>query len=120
AHNATRITIQYCKAYKNRTGGAADGGGFDFDGGVSHSVMQYNWSRDNDGPGYMIWNYAHANRPITDNVIRYNVSDRDARRHAYGAIHLGTAGEPLRGILVHDNTVYMRPSRAAHPVLISV
>src|SRR5581483_11036153 len=44
AHNATRVMIRYCVSYRNRTGGAADGGGFDFDGGVSNSVMQRNRS----------------------------------------------------------------------------
>ena len=83
AHNATGIVIQYCESSGNRTGGAADGGGFDFDGGASHSVMQYNRSHDNDGPGYMIWNYQNANRPVEDNVIRCNLSEGDARRHAY-------------------------------------
>jgi hypothetical protein len=120
AHNAAGILIQRCQSYRNRTGGAADGGGFDFDGGVSGSVMQYNRSYENDGPGYMIWSYAHATRPIENNVIRYNLSQGDARRHCYGAVHLGTAGEPLTAIQIYGNTILMKPSSAGTPSLISV
>ncbi len=37
--------IQYNESFENRTSGAADGGGFDLDGGARSSTMQYNYSR---------------------------------------------------------------------------
>src|SRR5450432_3949028 len=104
AHNANRIVIQRCTSYRNRTKGSADGGGFDFDGGVSNSIMQYNLSFENDGPGYLVWNYPYAARALEHIVIRYNISSGDARRHAYGGIHVG-GDRPLRDIEVYHNTV---------------
>ena len=47
-HDADRVTIQHCIAHHNRST-ALDGGGFDFDGGVTNSVLQYNYSHDNFG-----------------------------------------------------------------------
>lgn len=111
AHNANRIVIQSSTSYRNRTKGLADGGGFDFDGGVSNSTMQYNLSFDNDGPGYLVWNYAYAPRLLQHIVIRYNISSGDARRHVYGGIHIGSTGPALRDVEVYHNTVVTRPDR---------
>ena len=110
AHNANRIAIQSSISFRNRTKGSADGGGFDFDGGVSNSLMQYNLSFENDGPGYLVWNYQYAPRPLQHIVIRYNISSGDARRHAYGGIHIGGDGAPLRDIEVYHNTVVVDPA----------
>ena len=57
-HDSTRILIQYNESFDNHTSGDADGGGFDLDGGVTHSIMQHNYSHDNDGAGYGLFEYA--------------------------------------------------------------
>jgi hypothetical protein len=117
AHNATEVTIERCISYRNRSGRSVDGGGFDFDGGVSDSVMQYNYSYENDGPGYMIWNYNGSPRSLHHNVIRYNVSVGDALRHSYGSIHVGTTGEPISDLDVYGNTVIANgPNPGAVPL----
>ena len=41
-----------------------DGVGFDFDGGVTNSVMQYNYSHDNDAAGFLRAQYAFAPQPM--------------------------------------------------------
>ena len=105
-HASNRVAIQFCESYSNRTAGAADGGGFDFDGGVTNSVMQYNYSHDNDGAGYLVWNYQGAPHHLRNNILRYNISENDGRKHRYGAFHIGTDGEPVRDIEVYNNTVY--------------
>jgi hypothetical protein len=103
---SNRVTIQSCESYGNRTGGAADGGGFDLDGGVTRSVIQYCYSHDNDGPGLLVWNYEGAPHRLADNVLRYNISAGDGRKHRYGGISIGTSDAPVHGLLVHNNTVY--------------
>ena len=45
---STEFTIQFCESHHNHTGTLKDGGGFDLDGGVTNSVIQYNYSHDND------------------------------------------------------------------------
>jgi len=57
-----------------------------------------------------VWNYQYAPRPLQHIVIRYNISSGDARRHAYGGIHIGGDGEPLRDIEVYRNTVVVDPA----------
>jgi hypothetical protein len=76
-YEADSVTIQHCLAYRNKTSpGAADGGGFDLDGGVTNSVIQYCLSYGNQGSGYCIFQYWGAS-PWYHNVIRYNISEDD-------------------------------------------
>jgi hypothetical protein len=75
------IIIQHCYAHHNKTSiRGKDGGGFDFDGGVRYSVMQYNLSAFNEGAGYGIFQYAGASR-WTDNIVRYNISYNDGSKN---------------------------------------
>ena len=111
-----RVVIQFCESYDNRTGGAADGGGFDLDGGVTNSVMQYNYSHGNDGAGYLVWNYGGAVHPLAHNVIRYNISENDGRKHHYGGVFIGTFGTPVEDVEVYNNTIFMKPSVKGRPI----
>jgi hypothetical protein len=113
ADESNRITIQSCESYRNRTGGAADGGGFDLDGGVTNSVMQYNYSHGNDGAGFLMWSYWGAIHPLSNNVIRYNISENDGRKHAYGGVHIGTSRGTVQNINVYNNNIFMTAAQAA-------
>jgi Right handed beta helix region len=75
AWDANRVTIQFNEAYRNRTS-TTDGGGFDLDGGATNSVLQYNYSHDNQGAGYGAFQFAWA-RAFEGNRIQYNVSQND-------------------------------------------
>lgn len=109
---SNNVTVQFCESYDNRTGGAADGGGFDLDGGVTNSVLQYNYSHGNDGAGYLVWSYGGAVHPLAHNVIRFNISENDGRKHRYGGIHIGTSGGVVDEIEVYNNTVFMAAGTA--------
>ncbi|MBA4148446.1 MAG: right-handed parallel beta-helix repeat-containing protein [Verrucomicrobia bacterium] len=100
AYDSSYVTIQYNEAYSNRTGSGKDGGGFDLDINVSNSIMQYNYSYDNDGAGYLLC-CGNDNR---DNVIRYNISANDGRKNGYAGIH--TYGN-ITGAEIYNNTVYL-------------
>lgn len=77
AYEADSVIIQHCLAYRNKTAkGAADGGGFDFDGGVTNSIIQYCFSYENQGSGYCIFQYWGAS-PWHNNIYRYNISEND-------------------------------------------
>lgn len=77
AYEADSVVIQHCLSYKNKTSkGGADGGGFDLDGGVTNSIVQYNMSYGNQGSGYCIFQYWGAS-PWHDNIFRYNISEND-------------------------------------------
>jgi hypothetical protein len=93
AYEADSVIIQHCLAYKNKTSkGGADGGGFDFDGGVTNSIIQYCLSYDNQGSGYCIFQYLGAS-PWGNNIFRYNISEND-----------GTVSESQAGIYVWNSS----------------
>ena len=71
--------IQHCIAHDNKTApGAMDGGGFDLDGGVTNSVIQYCLSYNNEGAGYGLFQFPGA-LPWHNNVVRYCISENDGK-----------------------------------------
>jgi len=104
------LVIQHCEAHHNSSGTAHDGGGFDLDGGCTNSTMQYNYSHDNGGPGYLLAQYVDA-PPMHDLTIRYNVSENDARQYNQGGIAVWSSGASggIERALIHNNTVLVTP-----------
>lgn len=104
------LVVQHCEAHHNSSGTAHDGGGFDLDGGCTNSTLQYNYSHDNGGPGYLLAQYNGA-PPMHDLTIRYNVSENDARQYSQGAIHVWSSGSSggIQRVLIHNNTVTVTP-----------
>ncbi|HEY0947324.1 MAG TPA: Ig-like domain-containing protein [Opitutaceae bacterium] len=101
--NADHITFRHCISHHNTRGkGNADGGGFDLDGGTTHSLIEYCYSYNNTGPGFMVYNFKWQNIPNRNNVIRYCVSENDAQ----GGIFIGTTGVALENIEVHNVTAF--------------
>ena len=99
------VTIQYCYAHHNRTQ-TKDGDGFDLDGGVRNSIMQYNYACNNDGPGFLVAQFTGA-RPMKNIVVRYNISEKDGK----GLGALIWSGDPggivtAEKIDVYNNTIY--------------
>jgi len=76
-YEADSVIIQNCLSFHNKTSvGGADGGGFDLDGGVTNSIIQYCMSYGNQGSGYCMFQYWGAS-PWYHNIIRYNISEND-------------------------------------------
>ena len=110
-YDSTRVVIQFNESFANRTAASWDGGGFDLDQNVSNSIVQFNYSHDNDGAGYML-----AQSPLSDahygNVVRYNISQNDARANSYGAIEIwGRVTEAE----IYNNTVFVSPAASGSP-----
>jgi hypothetical protein len=101
------IVIQRCESYNNHSGGGTDGDGFDIDGGVRNSVMQYNYSHDNEGAGYLVWQYDFARRQ-SNNIVRYNISENDSRgqKGYYGCVAIGHTDTTDKNAGVHDLYIY--------------
>jgi hypothetical protein len=47
---------------------------------------------------------------LTDNVIRFNVSENDGRKNGYAGISVNGAGGPVERLHVYHNTVFVGPS----------
>ena len=105
--DCTDFIIQHCISHHNRTNPvAADGGGFDMDGGVSNSVIQYCISHNNEGAGFGLYEFGAA-KPWENNTIRYNISQDD------GIINVGSIGiwksegqGIIRNCQIYNNTFY--------------
>ena len=81
AYQCDSITIQYCYAHDNKTSEKGkDGGGFDFDGGMTNSVMQFNFAANNEGAGYGLFQYYGAS-VWKNNIVRNNISYNDGRKN---------------------------------------
>ncbi len=105
-YQSRAVTIQYNEAWQNH-GVNADGDGFDLDGDTSNSILQYNYSHDNDAAGFLVCEFSGAPGPNANNVVRYNISQNDCRKRAYGGIHFYNAGVGLQNCEVYNNTVYL-------------
>jgi hypothetical protein len=101
--NCDRLTIQHCISHHNQSPGD-DGDGFDFDGGVTNSVMQYNLSYSNVGTGYLLCQYPGAAR-WHNNVVRYNISYNDGSKNFQSGIGLWIDGEDFSSAQVYNNTI---------------
>lgn len=101
--------IQFCESYDNKSNGG-DGGGFDIDGGSSNCIIQYNYSHNNVGPGFLYAQYLGA-APLTNNHIRYNISQNDGRKGNYGGIqvwgHNSSTG--VSNSYIYNNVVFISP-----------
>ncbi len=114
-YDSNAVTIQFCESHHNRTGaGSLDGGGFDFDGGTTNSTIQYCYSHDNDGAGFLFAEFSGA-RAFHGNTLRYNVSENDARAHGVGAITLwnGNGSNGVSNCQIHNNTVFVKPATSS-------
>lgn len=116
AYQSDSVTFQYNESHHNKTGTTKDGGGFDFDGGCTNSIMQYNYSHDNAGAGYILAQYSGA--PLMSNItIRYNISENDSRKGDQGVVHLWASSYSggIKNVNIYNNTVFVKPSPNAVP-----
>ncbi len=103
--DADQVTIQHNEAYNISSGTGCDGGGFDLDGGVTNGIMQYNYSHDNDGAGYLVGQFGGA-RPMNNIIVRYNISENDAATNG-GSVYLFNGAQNMDNIYVYNNTFYI-------------
>jgi hypothetical protein len=99
-YDSTRITIQFNESYHNLSR-TVDGDGFDLDGGVTNSVLQYNYSHDNAGNGYLL--DAYNDGKVTtwrNNTARFNISQNDGE-----GIKV-VAYSTQAGCYIYNNTIY--------------
>ncbi|MGL4336935.1 MAG: right-handed parallel beta-helix repeat-containing protein, partial [Turicibacter sp.] len=91
---ASNTVVQYNEVY--RTHGVQDGQGLDCDHLSSYTVMQYNYSHDNEGGFMLVMN----GFPHTAPTIRYNISQNDKDK----TIEF-SRGTPA-GTMFYNNTIY--------------
>ena len=116
AWDSTNVLFQFNESYRNRSNGA-DGDGFDFDGGVTNSVMQYNYSHDNEAAGFLLAQYPYAPQRMRNLTIRHNISENDCSKLNYGSIHVWNSEDPgwISDVHIYHNTIYLASPAKKHP-----
>jgi hypothetical protein len=102
--DSDNVTIQYSEAYNISSGTGCDGAGFDLDGGTTNGTMQYNYSHDNDGGGFLVGQFSNS-RPMNNIIVRYNISENDGLTNR-GSIFLFNLQNPMSNIYIYNNTIY--------------
>jgi hypothetical protein len=101
------LIIQRCYSHHNKTSlYGKDGGGFDFDGGITNSILQYNISAYNEGTGYGIFQYKGA-AEWKNNIMRYNISYNDGCKNSKAGILVWSDPEalPMEKFHAYNNTI---------------
>lgn len=109
-YEADSVVIQHCISYRNKTAkGAADGGGFDFDGGVTNSIIQYCLSYENEGSAFGLFQYAGAGNWY-NNTVRFCISENDGSvSAAHAAVFVWNSSDDstqLKNCYFYNNTIY--------------
>lgn len=118
AYEADSVIIQNCISYRNKTSkGGEDGGGFDLDGGVTNSMIQYCYSFENEGAGFGIFQYNGAS-PWRNNIVRFNISENDgriSRAHAGIFVWNGSDNDTQFGdFYCYNNVIYNSDGNAIY------
>ena len=100
--SADNTLVQYNEVYGMK--GQHDGEGFDSDWNSRKTIIQYNYSHDNEGGFLLICNEgSQSPKDSAGNVgtiVRYNVSQNDHHR----SIKLSG---PVQDTLIYNNTIYL-------------
>ena len=109
AYDSSAITIQFCESYANKAQ-HQDGDGYDLDQNVTDSVVQYCYSHDNYGVGFLL---CHAGSLTSNNnTVRYCISENDGYSGYMGGIQFYSASTGLKNFRVYGNTVFSSKSPA--------
>ena len=119
AFDATLVNFISDQSYDNKTVGN-DGDGFDFDHGVTDSIMQYDYSHGNDGAGYLISTNGGTSND-NNNTIRYCISDDDAQQNSFGGITIySTTGTPVLDANIYNNTILVGSAALGTPSAVMI
>jgi hypothetical protein len=118
AYEADSVIIQNCISYRNKTSkGGEDGGGFDLDGGVTNSIIQYCLSFENEGGGFGIFQYNGASQ-WRNNTVRFNISENDGRvSRAHAGIFIWNGSDDatqFTDFYCYNNVIYNSDGNAIY------
>lgn len=114
AYDSNNVVIQFNESYANyhtnRTdipGSKSDGDGFDLGQNTTNSVVQYNYAHDNNGAGFLLDHGITTGGSNSNNTLRYNISQNDARvTPSYAGIQIWGK---VTNTEVYNNSVYITP-----------
>lgn len=111
-YDSKNLTFEGNESFENKSTTGTDGGGMDIDGGCENITMRNNTTRDNDGAGYLLYEYGSPNPMINNRFIK-NISINDGRNgRAYSNFSIGgMPGTSVQGVLIDSNVVATLPGK---------
>jgi hypothetical protein len=111
------VIIQYCISHNNKSRRLSDGhvysdgGGFDFDSGCKTCTIQYVYSYDNAGPGFLLcaWDTTKSHL-LENNTLRYSISENDGQVSGAGIWIWHSIAQ--RNMQVYNNIFYNSSGRS--------
>ncbi len=113
AEKTSGVTMQYNEVYGVLSAGGVDGQAFDNDLFASNTIIQYNYSHDNQG-GFLLMegqNFVSG----TNLTVRYNLSVNDGYSGVKGVIT--SEYGPLGTVNIYNNTIYIAAGLPSNPIL---
>ena len=98
-HYSSNVVMQYNEVYDTKLVGG-DGQGFDVDIDCVNTVVQYNYSHDNEGGFILLCTDGSDNGYNKDITVRYNISQNDRGQ-------IFTLSGPISDVKIYNNTVYV-------------
>ncbi len=113
AEKTSGVTMQYNEVYGVLSAGGVDGQAFDNDLFASNTIIQYNYSHDNQG-GFLLME-GQMFLSGTNLTVRYNLSVNDS----YGGVKGVITSEygPLGTVNIYNNTIYIAAGLPSNPIL---
>ncbi|MBP2000070.1 hypothetical protein J2Z69_001089 [Paenibacillus shirakamiensis] len=108
AWNADNTVIQYNESFNGHS--TQDGQGFDVDYGQTGTLVQYNYSHDNDGGFILICQSGSAKND--SGIVRYNISQNDKAR-------VFQLAGPTTNTQVYNNTIYLPQGSTTSPIYVN-
>ncbi|HEY1981513.1 MAG TPA: right-handed parallel beta-helix repeat-containing protein [Xanthobacteraceae bacterium] len=109
AYDADNITFRFDETYGMGPAvwtKGCDWDGFDLDGYVTNSVIEYSYAHDNWGAGFEM--YISREPTWHHNIIRYNVAENNAKTSAassFGGVTVANSNPDLAGSAIYNNTI---------------
>jgi hypothetical protein len=110
-YDSTNTTVQRNESYNNHTRLTTGGSGFEINHRMQNSRIQYNYSHNNDGPGFwLLHEDSFDPTSYTNDIVRYNITENDGRQNGYAGIDV--MGQ-LTSVEVHNNTIFLTLTNTA-------
>ena len=107
-HASRNVIIRNCHSHHNRSQGK-DGGGFDFDAGVSDSIIESCLAHDNAGAGLLVYSYPESPLQMSRNIARHNVFENNSLVADHGEICISSHGgiwDSSDSLTVENNIIF--------------
>ncbi|WP_157638019.1 right-handed parallel beta-helix repeat-containing protein [Flexithrix dorotheae] len=101
-YDSDHCILQFNEGYQCKAAFDRDGAPFSIDNSSTNCIIQYNYSHDNEGPGYMLFGHDDNGH---DNIIRHNISVNDHTNNASsGTGSIAIVSRVVKGY-IEDNIV---------------